>query len=49
MLGSLSVSMVLLDNLVHHGGKSSVGIVRSSIDTNSGVSVLSTGENGGLE
>ena len=42
MLGSFGMTMVLLNDLVHHGSEGSVRIVRSSVDTNARVNVLST-------
>jgi hypothetical protein len=49
MLVGLFVSMVFLNDLIKEWRKNCVGIVRSSVDTDSGVYIFATGENGALE
>jgi ribosomal protein S28E/S33 len=49
VLGILTVLVVLLNDLVEEGGEGGVRIVGSSVGTNTGVDVLATGEDAGLE
>ena len=49
VLGSLAVTMVLLNNLVHQRSEGSVGVVAASVDTNTGVCILGTREDSCLE
>ena len=49
VLGSLAVTMVLLNNLVHQRSEGSVGVMAASVDTNTGVCILGTREDSCLE
>ena len=40
--GSLSMTMILLNNLVHQGRKGSVRVMRASIDTDTGIYILTS-------
>ena len=46
MLVSWLVTVISLDNLVHEWSEGVVGVVGSSIDTDTGLSVLATGHDG---
>jgi hypothetical protein len=46
VLGTLSVLVVVLNNLVEEGSKDLVAVVRASIDTDAGIGVLASGEDG---
>ena len=49
MLVCLGVTVVLVDDLIKEGGKSVVGVVGSSVDTDTGVGPLAAGVDGLLE